>query len=194
MNARRMLRRGLLPFTVVVVSHAAVQTLLVAIDPREPFTTWSLLLSALSGAALLAAVCALWRIAERSALLDRRLGPLVVRTAVVGVATALAAVLLPPLVPVLVAAGCAVLAAGGVVAAGAMAARHPLRFTLLALATLVAVLFGWVADLLLGLFVTGAPAAAASWLVVGAAAVPLICLWLATALRPARIRSGARTP
>jgi hypothetical protein len=188
-NPAQLLHRGLVPFAVLVLLHAAVQALLVGLDPRQPFDTVSLLMAALSGVVLLAGVVLLWSIAERSARLSRPAGPLVLRTLVAGLAAAVTAVLLPPLLPLVLVAGCAVLAAGGVVPAGSMAARHPVRFAVLAIVTLLIVLLGWVADLLLGLFVTGVPAAAVSWMVVGAAAVLLACQWQALASRPARARA-----
>lgn len=195
----------------IVVGNAVTQAALVALDPRMPFSAASLVLAATSAVVLMAAAAGAWRVAigradAQSALRRGRprvaarsagaaasgtpqppivdsSGWLVVRVVVAGVAASAAGVVLPVAAPVVVVVGCAVIAGGGWRGAARVFAQHPARTVLLCVVTIVAVLLAWVADLLLGLLVAGAPAAATAWLASGTASVAVISRWVALARR-----------
>lgn len=165
--------RRLIALGVVVLANAALQAVLVAVAPPLPLSGAAIALAIASGMVLLGATATCWWIAGRGLAFRRRLGPLVLA----GLIIVVVAVVLPPLVPVVIPLGCAVVAGGGVRGAIGVARRHPWRFTALALATLLAVVLAWAAALLLGLFVTGAPAAATTWVLAGAGSAVLIVAW-----------------
>ena len=179
-------------FVIAVVANAAVQALLVACAPDLALSLPGVLLAALSAAALLAASVAMWCTAARETggSTSSSVGALVVRCAMVGAVAALAAVLLPYLVPIVIALGCALVAAGGFRPFGTLAARHPVRLTALSVVTVIVVVLIEIVALVVGLFVTGWPAAAATWLTAGIAAAILIPHWQSLAVRPSRRPRG----
>lgn len=70
--------------------------------------------------------------------------------------------------------------------------RSPLRAVVLTLLSLLFVGLLWLGALVLGFFVTGWPAAALTWLALGAVGVLLVCAWTAVARRAAdRLRDPA---
>ncbi|GAY09037.1 hypothetical protein [Pseudonocardia sp. N23] len=164
-----------------VVVAAGLQTLLVLPDP-VPSLTWQFaLLLAASVAVLLAAATVVAAAVARG---DRPRFGRVLGVVAVLVVVAVAASLLHPLaVPVVLAAGApvpVVAAAGPTGAWGAVArgvGRRPVGYVLRLLLGLALAVLGWVAALLLGLFVTGPLAAAATWLVMGALAALLLWAW-----------------
>ncbi len=189
----RTLAHGAPGFAITVVANAAVQALLVALEPDLALSLLGVLLAALSAASLLAASVVVWRAAARETggSTSSGVGALVVRCAVVGALAALAAVLLPYLVPIVIALGCALVAAGGFRPFSALAAQHPVRLTALAVVTAIVVVLIEIVALLVGLFVTGWPAAAATWLAAGIAAAILISHWQSLAARPSPRPRGA---
>jgi len=172
--------RGLGALAVVVVANAAAQALIVAVAPPLPLEAGALLLAALSGVVLIASVVACWWIVSSDGASVRALAGLVAAT---GVASAVAAIVASPAVPVVVALGCAVIAGRGPGGAWRSARRRPARWVLLTVATALAVLLAWVVALLLGLFITGAIASALTWLVAGAFAAVVIHAWTRFARR-----------
>lgn len=198
-------RRGTtaLASVAVVVLNAAIQAALVAVAPPLASSAVGLLTAAASAVALLAGAAILWLLPRRPAASADTTpagasGPAFtdsspptgrVRIAWVvgsGVVCGVVAVVAPYLLPLTVAVACWVTAAAGLRAAGRLVARHPIRFALLTLLTIAAVVLVWLAALLLGLFVTGWPAAALTWLLAGAAAALLVPAWHHLALRPRR--------
>ncbi|WP_368498456.1 hypothetical protein [Herbiconiux sp. A18JL235] len=169
----------------VVVVHAAVQAALVALSPPLALSTVGVLLAAASAVALLVATGALWSLARRvhPGVSPRRTLGWVVVTGIVG---ALAAVVSPYLVPVVAALGCPFIAAGSPRGVARLARAHPVRIIALLVVTAVVVVGAFLLSLLLGLFVTGWPAAAGTWLGAGVAAAVLVCQWVALARRPAK--------
>ena len=173
-------RRRVAALAVVIAANAAAQALIVAVAPPLPLEAGALVLAALSGAVLIASVVACWRIVSPDGAGIRALVGLVVAT---GVVAAIAAVVVPPAVPVVVALGCAVIAGRGPGGAWRAARRSPARWVLLAVATALAVVLAWVVALLLGLFITGATASAITWPVAGAFAAVVIQGWARLARR-----------
>ena len=175
----------------VVVVHAAVQAALVALSPPLALSTAGVLLAAASAVALLVATGALWSLAWRvhpGVSPRRTLGWVVVT----GVVCALAAVISPYLVPVVAALGCPFVAAGSPRGAVRLARSHPVRVVALLVVTALVVAGAFLLSLLLGLFVTGWPAAAGTWLGAGVAAAVLVCQWVALARRPAKPKRVGR--
>lgn len=177
MSPWRALAQGAGWFAVVIVGNAIVQALLVAVDPTEPLVIVSELLAVVSGAALVIAGWLLWRAA------GARPTGLLWRSVVFGAAIALAAILFPYFVPVVIAVGSAVLGAGGWRAAGATVRAHPVRTVLRALVTIIVVVLCWAGALLAGLLIAGVAAAVTSWIGVGIVAAVMACHW---AVRSAR--------
>jgi len=182
----RTLAHGAPALAITVAANAAIQALLVALEPGLALSLLGVLLAVLSAAALLTASVAMWRTAARApgGSTSSGVGALILRCTAVGAVAALAAVLLPYLVPIVIALGCAVVAAGGFRPSIALAARHPVRLTVLAVVTVIVVVLIEIVALLVGLFVTGWPAAAATWLAAGIAAAILISHWQSLAARP----------
>ncbi|GAA2235213.1 hypothetical protein N1031_10100 [Herbiconiux moechotypicola] len=168
---------------VVVVLGALVQGLLVWIAPPLPLSTAALALAAASGVALFAATTAAWLIAAPAATAAASPRRILALTAATGVAAAAVAVASPYLVLLVVPIGCLLIAGAGPRGAGSLVRRHPWRVVALALATALAVVLGWVAALLFGLFVTGAPASIVTWLVAGTLGTVVIDRWSALAAR-----------
>ncbi|KJC63005.1 hypothetical protein [Agreia bicolorata] len=165
---------------VIVLVNAVVQALLVAIAPPLPLSTGALILSAVSAVALAAAVVACWWIVAPA---DTKLRAMTGLVIVTGVAAAVTAILFAPVVPLVVGLGCAVIAGNGPRGALAIVRRETLRWALLTVATMLAVLLGWAAALLTGLFITGPVASALTWLIAGLLAALVIYSWVRLARR-----------
>lgn len=164
-----------------VVVAAGLQTLLVLPDPVPSLSWGFVLLLVASVVVLLGAVTV---VAAAVAGGDRpRFGRVLGVVAVLAVVAVAASLLHPLVVPVVLAAGApvpVVAAAGPAGAWGAAVrgvARRPLGYVLRFVLGLVLAVLGWVAALVLGLFVTGPLAAAAIWLVMGAFAALLLWAW-----------------
>lgn len=178
-------------FTVAVVANAVVQAVLVTFAPDVALSPLGVLLAVLSAGSLLAASVLLWRSAA-SAAGGGSLGGLIARCLVVGALAVLAAIVFPAVLPIVLALGCIPLAAGGLHASGALIARHPFRLVGLALVTAIVVVLLELAALLLGFFLTGWPASAATWLATGVTAAILIAHWQALAVRSSPGRDELR--
>ncbi len=183
---------------LVVVAHAALQAALVAVSPPLALSSAGVLLAAASALALLAATITLWLLASRAAAplsgAASRAGsgggaPTIRRTVgwvvVAGVVCAVVGVVAPYLLPVVVAVGCPLLATGSPRGVARLASAHPGRFVVLLVVTALAVVGAFLVSMLLGLFVTGWPAAAGTWSAAGVAAAVLVCQWVALARRAA---------
>lgn len=170
----RTAARPAILLVAAVVANAAVQALLVAAAPALPLSVSGLVVAALSGAALLATAVASWWFTGAG---SSRWPRIVLLVTVTGLAAVVTATVAPPLVPLVVAVGCAVVAGGGVGGALSRARREPLRTVLLIVATACAVCIGWVVALLAGLFITGPVAAALTWFSAGALGVAVVVAW-----------------
>ncbi|QJU54869.1 hypothetical protein SCB71_17485 [Herbiconiux sp. KACC 21604] len=102
---------------------------------------------------------------------------------VTGVVCAVVGVVAPYLLPVVAAVGCPLIATGSPRGVARLASAHPGRFVVLLVVTALAVVGAFLVSLLLGLFVTGWPAAAGTWPAAGVAAAVLVCQWVALARR-----------
>ena len=156
----------------VIVGNAAAQTALVAANP-VPQARWGF--GALAAASLFALVAAVW-LTVQAAIGGRehwRAG--LAWSAGVVLLAAAAAVLLPLATPVILIVGLLVLPAAAdgehnPVAAGLRTLRQaPLRATLALIGAAAAIATTWLVALLLGFFLTGTPAAFATWLWAGLA-------------------------
>jgi hypothetical protein len=165
--------RRILAITALVVLTAPVQATLVALAPRDPLSAAGLVFAALSLLALVLAAWILARLTGAPAAPAPRLG----WTAAAAVAVALSALALPAAVPLVVAVGAVVLAAGSPRAAVRVVREHPGRSVLWAALTILAVVVGWAAALLIGLLIGDAIGSAATWLVVGALAALVAGAW-----------------
>lgn len=160
---------------VVVVVNAVIQAVLIAVAPREPLTGASVALAVVSGVALLAASLGLWAIAAGG-----RAGRLLIPLAATAVFVALLAVAAPYLVPLGLGLSCLVVVRA-LPAGRGLVRRRPWRALALLLITIVGAALAFVLAMVLGLFVSGAPAAGLTWLVVGAGAAVVIDRWVALA-------------
>lgn len=187
----RTLAGGRRMFVPVVVGNAVVQTLSVVSDPVPGLSVGFVAVTAVSTLAVLVAVwltvCAasaavdgvprhaLLRARQHMGVLGWALGILLLTAAAVALAVWLGAVVLVLGLFVLPAAATGerpVLVAGY-----RPVVRSPLRSALAVLAAVVAVVLSWMVALLLGFFVTGAGAAALTWLWFGLVTTVLLCLW-----------------
>ncbi|MBN9177167.1 MAG: hypothetical protein J0I43_07355 [Microbacterium sp.] len=175
------LRTAPLVVTVVAVvaANAAVQALFVALAPRSALDAGAIGLAILSGIALVATSVTLWSLV-RGGHSPRRTA-LIAASAVV---VAALAVIAPVLLPLGIAVACPVIATGGIRAAARTARAHPWRLLGLVVLTALAVVLGTVLAMLLGLLVTGAPAAALTWVCVGLGAAALTAAWARLADQP----------
>lgn len=172
--------RRILALAAVVVLNAGVQATLVALAPRDPLSGVGL---GTAVASVVALVVVAWLVARWTSPARPSLGWGVVAALAVG----LAAIAVPAAVPVVVVIGALVLAAGTPAAAVRVVRGRPGRSVGWAVITIVAVVVGWVAALVLGLLVGDAVGSAVTWLLVGALAVLVAGGWgsLVTSARPA---------
>lgn len=152
--------RRALQFGAVILVNAALQALIAWVDQPTP----SIGLAVVSGIILVTASWLVWWIAGGARGTGWALFALVLAA---GVVTAAAGLLFPPAVPVVVAAGCAVLGSGGVRATGRTFRDHPVRGILLALLTIVFVVVTWALTALSGLLIGGVANSVLVWLWVG---------------------------
>lgn len=152
--------RRALQFGAVILVNAALQALIAWVDQSTP----SIGLAVVSGIILVTASWLVWWIAGGARGTGWALFALVLAA---GVVTAAAGLLFPPAVPVVVAAGCAVLGSGGVRATGRTLRDHPVRGILLALLTIVFVVVTWALTALSGLLIGGVANSVLVWLWVG---------------------------
>ena len=174
-------------FVPVIGINAGIQALLVTSDP-VPLASWVFgLLAAASAAGILlsiwlisaAALAAVDGHPRPSRLLHR---PVVLAWAAgLGILAAAVAVLAWWATPLVMISGALVLppAADGqrhpLAAAFGTVRRHPGRAAILAVGVLLLAAATWVVELVLGFFVTGVAAAAATWLWLGAVLVLVLC-------------------
>lgn len=173
---------------LVVVANAIIQGLLIAVSPREPLTGASIALAVVSGLVLLAASIALWVIPLGR--LSKRLVIALVSTAL---GVALLAVAAPLLVPLGVGLSC-VVAVRALPGGRTLVRRRPWHTVVLLVLTIAGAALGFVVAMVLGLFVTGAPAAGLTWLVVGAGGALVVDRWVASARQEDVIASAKAQP
>lgn len=174
----------MLAFAALIVVNAGLQAIVAQLDQPTP----SLGLGIVSALVLVTVAWIAWRIADPArGLTWRDLGAV----ALAAVATAVAAVAFPYVVPVVVAVACALLAAPGVAPAGRMVARAPWRSILLGLLTIVVVVLLWAGSALSGLLVGGWVSSVLVWLVIGAVGAGLVSAWVALSAR-LRAPTGSR--
>lgn len=176
--------RRILAIAAVVVLTAAAQATLVGLAPRDPLSVAGLVFAAISVLALVLAAWILARLTGAPAAPAPRLG----WTAAAAVAVALSALVLPAAVPLVVVVGAVLLAAGSPGAAVRVLRRHPGRSVLWAVLTMLVVVVGWAAALLIGLLIGDAVGSAVTWLVVGALAALVAGAWGRLASSPRRAR------
>ncbi len=184
----RVLARTWRSWTVVVVGNALVQGLLVLGDPMAT-TSWAFAARVLvSAAAVLLTVAFLVAVARSGALgarTGRPSGALLGWTTGLGVLVGAVAVVYPWVVPVLLVLGVVPLTAVAERAPlgyGAGPLRHP-RPALTVVAFVLLATLGWPVALVLGFFVTGPVAAAATWLWFGLTAALIATNWAVTCRR-----------
>lgn len=181
------IRRRLLPAAAVVIAHAAVQALLVAVAPRDPLSVGGVGAAIASGLGVLAAAIVLARLAAAATGAGSRPRETIVWAIVSSVVVGVCLVVLPYLAVVFVAVGAAIVAAGSPRSAGLLVRRHPVRTVLWLLATIIAVVLGVIVAALAGLLIGGVAGSATTWLFAGSVAAVFALVWSREAARSAAV-------